>query len=350
MKFDGDYTYAEIPELSQEGPVHKFTNDKTPEYIFSSVEPGTLTVGGECGALNNNRVIGTGETTIKLTKPDNESELEEGEYAGCWITVKYTGTGNVSNKLHVNPFVIDRTFPTITFNEKPGEQPPDIQREPDPDTGTAIVEWAEPVMSDNRGVTFEDGPICIYGGERIGCTSSGDAFELGTTSVSYFAYDAAGNEKQVTFHIIVEVESAKAPEIAVSSSESGPVADGGTDAQGNQAFGIPKTVTYTVSNTGGAKLEVSSITTSIPVDGNVTVDPIPDDDAVFDVPANGGTGEFKVTYTPTKAGAFKFDLVVKNNDENESTYTIHVSGTGTDAGQVTIAAVSHVRDRTHTFS
>jgi hypothetical protein len=93
---------------------------------------------------------------------------------------------------------------------------------------------------------------------------------------------------------------------------------------------------------------VSNIATSIPVDGNVT--DVKLSKTSLEVPAKGKV-QFEVTYTPTQAGPFNFDLVLKNTDENEHTYTIKVSGTGTGAtGNVTIAVVSDVSDGTFTFS
>ncbi len=213
--------------------------------------------------------------------------------------------GNASNKLHMNTFTIDRTTPTITFKFDTNVG---LRGEPNSE-GTALVEWEDPATNDLNGLTDDGwGPRCSFNGEEIDCASSDTRFKRGITSVSYLAKDKAGNVQQVTFRINVEVESAKAPEIAVLSLESGvEVPDGGTDDQGNQVFGTPKTVTYTVSNTGSVELDVSNIATSIPDDGNVT--DVKLSKTRLKVPAKGKV-QFEVTYTPTQAGPFNFDLVL----------------------------------------
>lgn len=121
-----------------------------------------------------------------------------------------------------------------------------------------------------------------------------------------------------------------APEINVSSSESGAVADGGTDAQGNEPAGVAKTVTYTVSNTGTADLTLAMATSSALT--NVTVNSISAPGSTTVTAGNSTT--FTVQYTPTVAGAFSFDLAFTNNDGNESPYNMTVSGTGTNADSV----------------
>ncbi|SIT07354.1 hypothetical protein SAMN05421759_1141, partial [Roseivivax lentus] len=62
------------------------------------------------------------------------------------------------------------------------------------------------------------------------------------------------------------------PEIAVSSSESGALTDGGTDAQGSEPAGMAKSVTYTVTNSGTAALTIAQAVSAAP--SNVTVNSI----------------------------------------------------------------------------
>jgi len=118
-----------------------------------------------------------------------------------------------------------------------------------------------------------------------------------------------------------------APEINVSSSESGAVADGGTDAQGNELAGVAKTVTYTVSNTGTDDLTLATATSSALT--NVTVNAVSAPGSTTVTAGNSTT--FTVQYTPTVAGAFSFDLAFTNNDGDENPYNMTVSGTGTNA-------------------
>ena len=100
------------------------------------------------------------------------------------------------------------------------------------------------------------------------------------------------------------------------------IADGGTDAQGNQDPGIATVVTYTIENVGGDVLNINNIVTNsftnissaIVAGGPFMINP-------------GATAQFTITYTPTAAGPFSFDLLLTSNDADEGTYTITVSGT-----------------------
>ncbi|MEM8651481.1 MAG: choice-of-anchor D domain-containing protein, partial [Pseudomonadota bacterium] len=125
------------------------------------------------------------------------------------------------------------------------------------------------------------------------------------------------------------------PEIDVSSSESGAVADGGTDAQGSEPAGVAKTVTYTINNTGTDTLTLSGTpTTSNPVNvGSLTVSP-PASNTI----AAGASTTFTVSYTPTIAGAFSFDLDIGSDDADENPYDIAVSGTATGAPEIDISS------------
>ncbi|MFC1778622.1 Ig-like domain-containing protein, partial [Pseudomonadota bacterium] len=104
------------------------------------------------------------------------------------------------------------------------------------------------------------------------------------------------------------------------------IADGGTDAQGNQDAGTQVTLAYTVSNTGSTALSVTNIASTNPV--NVNVDSILP--TSFNVVA-GATDTYAVRYTATAVGAFSFDLDISSNDVDEGNYDIAVSGIGTDS-------------------
>ena len=126
------------------------------------------------------------------------------------------------------------------------------------------------------------------------------------------------------------------PEIDVSSSEGGAVADGGTDAQSNAPAGTPVTVTYTISNTGTDTLDLPSaptVSNTTNITGTPTVGALSSNSL-----APGEMATFTVTYTPTVAGAFGFDVSVPNNDADEGPYDIAVSGTA--AGDADIAVSS----------
>ena len=125
-----------------------------------------------------------------------------------------------------------------------------------------------------------------------------------------------------------------APEIAVSSSASGTVADGGTDAQGTQAAGSQVTVTYTVANSGTGDLTLETATSSNA--SNVSVDAIgaPGSTTV----ADGDSTTFQVQYTPTQAGAFSFDLSFVNDDSDEDPYNLTLSGMASGTPEIVVSS------------
>ena len=126
------------------------------------------------------------------------------------------------------------------------------------------------------------------------------------------------------------------PEIAISSSESGAVADGGTDAQGTELAGAAKTVTFTVSNTGTDVLTFGgppSVADETNLAGAVAVGPYGASGL-----APGESTTFDVTYTPAADGPFGFVMQVPNNDSDEGAYEIAVSGVANEAPSVELAS------------
>ena len=124
------------------------------------------------------------------------------------------------------------------------------------------------------------------------------------------------------------------PEIDIDSSISGPIADGGADAQGVQSVGVAQTITYTVTNNGTDTLTLSGTPTAsnlVNVNSPVVVT-APGSLSL----AAGETTTFDVTYTPTALGAFSFDIDILSDDADEGTYDIAVSGSGNDAPTATL--------------
>ena len=157
------------------------------------------------------------------------------------------------------------------------------------------------------------------------------------TIAAAFSFDLSfanndGNENP--YDITVSGTATGDAEIAVSSSESGAVADGGTDAQGTEPAGTAKTVTYTVNNTGLSNLTLGTATSSGL--NNVTIGSIGTPGSTSVAP--GGSTTFTVTYTPTIAAAFSFDLSFANNDGNENPYDITVSGTATGDAEIAVSS------------
>ena len=80
------------------------TTDTTPEYTFHSTEAGDISYTGGC--VSTTGTVAVGNNTITF------SELAEGDYTGCEITVT-DAFGNASAALEVSDFTID-TVPTVS--------------------------------------------------------------------------------------------------------------------------------------------------------------------------------------------------------------------------------------------
>ncbi|MCY0093706.1 choice-of-anchor D domain-containing protein [Hoeflea ulvae] len=160
-----------------------------------------------------------------------------------------------------------------------------------------------------------------------GCVVSGNysgASIGGPFSVTYTQNGGSGS-----------IGAPSAPEIAVSSSVSGAVSDGGTDAQGTRTAGSPVMVTYTVTNSGTSDLTLATATSSSA--NNVTVNSIGAPGSTT-VTSGGGTTTFQVQYTPTLAGAFSFGLSFVNDDGDENPFNFTVSGTATGTPEIAVSS------------
>ena len=115
------------------------------------------------------------------------------------------------------------------------------------------------------------------------------------------------------------------PEIDIQRPAGTSIADGGTDALGNQIVGTIN-LTYTVDNSAGsAQLDITGVTASNLVNSsNFTV--------TTALPLNiaaGATVTIDISFDIDTAGAFSFDMAIANNDNDENPYTFSIQGTGT---------------------
>lgn len=91
------------PTLTEITPVSSYTNDTTPEYIFNTTEPGSITYSWSC---SSSPAAWPGNNTLYF------NSMMEGSYNNCYITVTDTA-GNTSSSLHISGFTIDTTPPAI---------------------------------------------------------------------------------------------------------------------------------------------------------------------------------------------------------------------------------------------
>ena len=113
------------------------------------------------------------------------------------------------------------------------------------------------------------------------------------------------------------------PEITVSSSVNGAIADGGTDAQGTIIANQTQTITYTVTNNGTADLTLATATAGTLTNVSTPVISAPGSTTV----AAGATTTFTVSFSALAGGAFSFPISFTNNDADENPYDIIISGT-----------------------
>ncbi|WP_159064845.1 Ig-like domain-containing protein [Thaumasiovibrio subtropicus] len=104
---------SSAPTLSAVTVVSTPTNDSTPNYVFSTNETGTLSLGGSCGTSTSTTISSTGNQTITLTQTDNSTALSDGSYSDCTVTVT-DATGNASSPLSIASFTVDSSAPTLS--------------------------------------------------------------------------------------------------------------------------------------------------------------------------------------------------------------------------------------------
>ncbi|WP_375560967.1 BspA family leucine-rich repeat surface protein [Bernardetia sp. OM2101] len=107
------------------------------------------------------------------------------------------------------------------------------------------------------------------------------------------------------------------------------IADGETNTStaDNTDFGsvtTDRTVTYTIQNTGGLDLTVSSITIS----GTDAADFVVSNIALPAIVVASGSATFDVTFTPSSLGVKNAIITVNNDDADEAAYDFAVRGTG----------------------
>ncbi len=123
-----------------------------------------------------------------------------------------------------------------------------------------------------------------------------------------------------------------APEISVTQTGAGNIADGGASAFGTTTVGTSVTKTFTVTNAGTANLTLSNLTVSSGFSiaanfGSTTLAP------------SGGFTTFQITMLAAAAGAPSGTLSFDNNDADENPYNFTVGGT-VNALPPTVTAIS----------
>ncbi len=199
-------------------------------------------------------------------------------------------------------------------------------------TGTATI--GDTTNADNVTVS-------AYGSPTLATETGTTTFSVTFTApragpVSIGLTVASDDPDDGAFSFTGTAIAAGEPDVTVSSSVSGSLTNGGTDAQGSQTVGVEQTVTYTVTNTGFDSLALQS---GPSVSNIVNVDGTPDvggySVSSLDVDENL---TFDVSYTPTAAGPFSFDLLIPNADGDVPSFAVTVSGVAELAPEIEVTS------------
>uniref|UniRef100_UPI0026030D9D HYR domain-containing protein n=1 Tax=uncultured Christiangramia sp. TaxID=503836 RepID=UPI0026030D9D len=246
---------------------------------------------GICGAVVNFGMIGATDNCELESVEVTEGLTSGSEFPVGTTTVTYTVT-DASDNTTTESF-------TVTVNDN---EAPVISCQENMTVGTAtgesfaIVNFADATASDNCEVTVEQtaGPV------------SGSQFEIGTTTVTFTATDAAGNTSECSFTVTVEDNEDPTivcqDDIEISNDEDicGAVVEfntpQGSDNSGeftvSQTAGLASgetfpvgttTVTFTVTDAAGNTSECS-------FDITVTDDQAPELEALENITVNNDTG------------------------------------------------------------
>lgn len=194
--------------------------------------------------------------------------------------------------------------------------------------------WAAPTGQGSAAFTYQ---LQIDNDADFSSTIYDDAALTGTSlvqtglspSTTYYyrvrIVNAGGNSAWSNVKTLTT--SAPSPEINVRVSTTNYLS-GSTYGFGNQVSGINSAATtFTIENLGTAALNVSSIALSGTNADQFEIVTNPAPINVGTAPTN--TTAFTVRFSPTSTGAKTATLTIDNNDADEGSYTIVLTGTGT---------------------
>jgi hypothetical protein len=117
------------------------------------------------------------------------------------------------------------------------------------------------------------------------------------------------------------------PEINVKAGSTS-IASAGSFAFGSVNTGANSTVAFTIANIGNADLNLTG-TPRIVVSGTAAADFTVNETATASPIASGSSTSFTVTFAPSAAGAKSASITIFNDDTNEGTYVINLTGSAT---------------------
>ncbi|MEQ1751009.1 MAG: choice-of-anchor D domain-containing protein, partial [Prosthecobacter sp.] len=144
---------------------------------------------------------------------------------------------------------------------------------------------------------------------------------------------ASNDSDEASFEVQLTGEGLIQPEIEVDTSVAANVQSHETTydfGTGSVGAGIART--FTIRNTGNAALSSLNVT----VDGANSSDFVVTTQPAASI-ADGSSGTFVVTFTPSAGGTRSARLQIANNDSDENPFNINLSGTGIAAPEIEVA-------------
>ncbi|MFY7883904.1 MAG: beta strand repeat-containing protein, partial [Dolichospermum sp.] len=163
-----------------------------------------------------------------------------------------------------------------------------------------------------------------------------------TATLSIANNDATGSENPYTIILTATGQAALAPEINIKQNTTD-IASGGTYAFGNQISQTSSSaITFTIENTGNGDLTLTGSPLKIAISGTNAAEFSINETATSSTVASNGTTTFTVTFNPATVASKTALLTISNDDTNEGTYTINLTGAGTLSTQPTAAPTNMV--------
>ncbi len=288
-----------------------------------------INVGGTAttGTMTITEIAPNDATTFSISIPVSTDGTVQPSVLSGGVEDPTGNTNNASTSTD-NTVTVDTDAPDVTINQATTQS--------DPTTASPINFT---VVFDEITTSFATGDVTLSGtagATTATVTGSGTTYNVAVTGMTAdgtvtptigagVATDLAGNSNNASTSTDNEVTFDGDPEIDIQRPAATSIADGGIDALGNQTLGTVN-LTYTIDNTAGADiLTVTGVTAS----SLTNVSNFSLDSSVPINVAGGTTATFDISFDVGINGAFGFDMDIANNDTDESTYDITLTGTGT---------------------
>jgi CSLREA domain-containing protein len=191
--------------------------------------------------------------------------------------------------------------------------------------GDYVIEFFSNVSCDGsgngEGQTYLGSKTVTVSGGTVSFTSDPLTMNSGD-HLTATANDASGNTSE--FSQCVTAISPPSPDIAVEEPTGNNLNTGDSDDFGSQEVGTTSAAkTFTIKNTGGSTLTISSVSDDNPTEFVV------DQTGMNPTVAPGGNTAFKITFAPNGGQSRSATLQIVSGDPDENPFTLNLSGTGT---------------------